>query len=164
MKTTELPACMYLYLVSAERNGQSYWKIGITKHKNPLLRNRACYKEAFRSVEFKTYLETHCFSGEQSERNDADYCEWWLKKAIKRIKGGCPIGTESIDYQASLEAVTALFDKMVQWTVSGDITWLDEDEPEMWSTQERLIDQIESSIAEARAQKANTKQAEPMWA
>jgi hypothetical protein len=38
-----------LYLVSAEKRGIRYWKVGITHHENPLKRDPSNYREVFRA-------------------------------------------------------------------------------------------------------------------
>ena len=49
----------YLYLVSAEKKGIQYWKVGITEKKNPIDRAPKFYREVFRQEQFvwKTHAQ-----------------------------------------------------------------------------------------------------------
>ena len=42
----------YLYLVSAEKKGIQYWKVGITEKKKPIDRAPKFYREVFRQEKF----------------------------------------------------------------------------------------------------------------
>ena len=129
-----------LYLVSAEDNGVQYWKVGVTKHKDPLRRDPKRYKEVFRSVQFEDelwtaesiayaaknqfgWLEDGTVPGDVEE--SAQECAWFVEQQIARCFQviGCPVGKESIDCRVSLSTVLTLFDQYVSWYKSGDICY-----------------------------------------
>jgi hypothetical protein len=180
-----------LYLVSAEDKGLKYWKIGITKHADPLKRDRKKYQEVFRAVRFDVVED-----GEDDD--DAWFVESVMKDALKRI--GCPVGTESIDYAASLESVTSLFDQFVRWHeenllchiwpasseeehIESKMEWVEESKTwvgrfenaeasakedilrygPLWRKCDELVQSVLDSIQEACVE-VEQKEIQPMWA
>ena len=85
-----------LYLVSAlSKNGEWLWKVGITKHDNPLKRNPKQYSEVFRSVRLP-----HGWA------HEIELCIAQTFNSFER----CAEGREYLTGKFSLEQVAAIYD------------------------------------------------------
>ena len=94
-----------LYLVSAEKNGVSYWKVGITRHANPLKRDRKHYRETFRAVQLDDAV--------------AKFIELGIAKTFgvanqsKNFDMG-QSGRETLSHAFSLDDALTIFDRWVE--------------------------------------------------
>jgi hypothetical protein len=186
---------------SAER--VRYWKVGVTDKANPLHRDRARYQEVFRAVVFEDLLWTedsirrHIECGfslddiegvkpgdvEQSSKRRAEFVEWYVRRAFNQI--ATPIGRESLDVRAPLDAVLELFDQMVEWDASGLMIYVNpertleeqielhktfhgrdwSDELPLWQRLDALMRAICTGIESAMDAAGSAPAApEPMWA
>lgn len=177
-----------LYLVSAEKNGIGYWKVGITHHADPLKRDRKHYREVFRAVRFFDYQYTDvwgtnrldAFSQEEFDEmyadpdwfnnnadttteNDAALVEAFIKESFKKI--GLTVGTEGISQDASLASVLALFDLVARYwrkdladAISWEINGFAFD-----CLVEALESQIQAEVTEAIELRNKAKCLQPMW-
>lgn len=86
-----------LYLVSAETpEGEGYWKVGITKHVNPLKRNPKAYREVFHSQVFES-------------EGAAKDVEMAIARTFKAV-APCAHGREALEYKAGLEIASEIYD------------------------------------------------------
>lgn len=171
-----------LYLVSAEVDGVAYWKFGITRHADPLKRDRKRYKEVFRAVQFedllwdksaieeslRSFSYLYEYGGRKkpmpgdvrfTAKENAANCEYCLCRAIRRLK--YTIGNEWIDGRASLEHVCDFFDHAVaRWMKPAHQN--DDFFDSFMPQQQKKVEAIRDDIAEAAFMAPATLA--PMWA
>ena len=96
----------YLYLVSAEKKGIQYWKVGITEKKNPIDRAPKLYREVFRQEQFA--WKTHA---QDVETSIARFFRE-LNKVAERDGHEItkPPTKEGLAYEYSLEVALEVFD------------------------------------------------------
>lgn len=94
-----------LYLVSAEKKGQSYWKVGITRHADPLKRDRKHYRETFRAVQLEDTLAKFIELGIAKTFGAANQS----KKLDMAV-----IGRETLSHAFSLDDALTIFDQWVE--------------------------------------------------
>lgn len=122
-----------LYLVSAMKKGISYWKVGITKHVNPLDRDRKHYLEAFRAV----------------ASQDADLVELaiartfgWLMYGARKdgLKVLEPPAREGLSYDFPVEVPLEIYDWWLRLSAESDRAPNPDFDPE-WGGLPSLLDQ-----------------------
>ena len=122
-----------LYLVSAMKRGISYWKAGITKHSNPLDRDRKHYLEVFRA--------------EASQ--DAELVELAIARTFRWVMEGSrrdgfiilePPAREGLSYDFPLEAAMEIYDWWLDLAKTSDRAPNPCYEPE-WGGLPTLLDQ-----------------------
>ena len=90
----------YLYLVSAEKEGIQYWKVGITEKENVLARDPQHYREVFRKTTFE--WKTHAQDVETAiARNFRGLNEVAEEEGYEIVK---PPSKEALAYSFSLES------------------------------------------------------------
>lgn len=100
-----------LYLVSAEKNGTGYWKVGITKKKDPLKRDKKHYREVFRSIDI------HHF--------DAIEIELAIAQTFCLIGNEPNCGRESLSYSHSLSTALTVFDYWIEKANTSNRVYLE---------------------------------------
>ena len=122
-----------LYLVSAMKRGINYWKVGITKHSNPLDRDK------------KHYLEV--FKAEPSQ--DAELVELAIARTFRWVMEGSrrdgfvilePPAREGLSYDFSLDAAIEIYDWWLDLAKTSDRAPNPYYEPE-WGGLPTLLDQ-----------------------
>ena len=106
----------YLYLVSAEKKGVQYWKVGITEKQNPLNRDPKVYQEVFRKEifawEYHARQVENAISRHYRSLNDAAESEGY--EIIK------PPSKEALAYSFSLETALEIYDWWVHLARTSD--------------------------------------------
>ena len=95
-----------LYLVSAEKGGGRYWKVGITSKNDPLERDPKHYKEVFRNEKIQW-----CADAENIEINVARTFFWVMFKS--ELEGHAltkPPAREGLSYDFPVEVPMEIFD------------------------------------------------------
>lgn len=102
-----------LYLVSAEKGGAKYWKVGITHHEDPLKRDSKHYREVFKSeITRDSHLIEICI---------ARSFKWLMEMSMRdgyKIKE--PPAREGLSYDFPLEVPIQIYDWWFDLSKSSD--------------------------------------------
>lgn len=106
----------YLYLVSAEKEGIQYWKVGITEKENVLKRDPQHYREVFRktSYEWKTHAQDVETAIAGNFRGLNEVAE---EEGYEIVK---PPSKEALAYSFSLESALEIYDWWVELSRTSD--------------------------------------------
>ena len=102
-----------LYLVSAEKRGIKYWKVGITHHQDPLKRDTKHYREVFRS---EITPDSHLI-----ELSVARTFKWLMEKSMQdgyQIQS--PPAREGLSYDFPLEVPNEIYEWWLDLSKTSD--------------------------------------------
>jgi hypothetical protein len=92
-------AARYLPLYPLINEGVGYWKVGVTRHPDPLKRDRRHYREVFRAVEFNCEAD--------ARRVELQIAQWFAKVAPSVH------GREAAHHSTQLGVLLEIFDACV---------------------------------------------------